>query len=226
MTIDIATEGLVGGGGGSPGATGTIVSVEPTPAQALAAAATDNGLKFTPISAIVELGSGDSMWVYLSSETLVHRWLIYDPVGGFSPQYAELSSIVAVAPNPITAAPRNKVTIMPYGGWPDGVLDVHIISGTEIVLDDIQVDRWTKLEASVNLNTDDKLFIFFTYHEANLCVVDGDGVNPLFANVTTVSDETVNPVAVILRPNAGWQSPFELKFVSGIELTSSGGVLG
>lgn len=165
------------------------------------------------IDTTITLRGGDSLWIFLETSDALHHFVVYDPVLGFRPEYAEQSSKTLVS------GTTYHVVVSPFAGWPPGQHTLHFVSGTELSVPDLDfTDRWQPMTASLTLGVGDELFIFWRTEDVSLCVHDTD-LSPLFDNPSTViSDVHVNPVTVALMPNGGWQGDFFLKYVTGVEV--------
>lgn len=159
-------------------------------------------------------GGGDSLWIFIATSDALHHFVVYDPIQGFRPEYAEQSSITLVS------GTTYHVVVSPFAGWPPGQHTLHFVSGTDLAVSDLAfTDRFQAIDASVTLGVGDYLFVFWTTEDVSLCVHDAEGLSPLFDNPsTTFSDVHTNPVVTALLPNGGWQGDFTLKYVTGVEV--------
>lgn len=175
MTISLSTDGFVSfGGSGSSGGSGTIISIDqpipPSPITGLTTAA--EALQQAPLDIVVELRIGDDLWVFLERQDGAAMLTAYDPVNGFSAPFTG-STVESAAPNPVTAAPRVRINILPVGGWPAGsAYHLHLVTGVEMSFADVPIaSRFSPITTVIEPRDADGVFIF-EESTVRQCVLD------------------------------------------------------
>lgn len=125
--VDSGANYAAGFAAGLAAGSGAMLSL--TPADGSLLSEDPEIARFTPIVSVIKCGTGNVPYVFVTIGSL--RWTIYDGTedgGTIAPFFADHTTVTPLGDNTFS------ISVLPNGGWWRSGIDVHFVSGLELIL--------------------------------------------------------------------------------------------